>query len=476
MIEAVNHSGYLVDCGSFMNNALDEKPENGKEKESTGRDDSYSYDYADGEIVIHAWNGLSDINGANVFLGREYGGDYYLFYSQLPVEEHGLKGVFHNYRHKIDFLIKKYKENIKYYEAVFEFEELQYFCPSSDVVRLDQDNNVLFLNSPNVIKSFTVNIDSIQCNVSITIRTAGKHGLSHVNMETITELRILFPETSDLLFLKDVYLTVDSLFAFVCNRRNTTCLSMKLIGNHPSRILKKGEIIDIVSSGESEAFFFDRYREESEGMSVISKTWEQSGFLKHLDKLFEMVASDISGDEDKGTISISSIHPSIKRRNLIDLQQSLQITGAFEFYVRTYLPPMAEEKEHHRKMRGKLETIYDESSGKLKKLAKDIMDNLVREPALEVKVVKVYKGYKDWKSLKTCFSDEWFTETDVMQLSNEVNQWRNELAHSKREYSPTQETIRAIRLLEHMNYAIVLREIGYQDEEIKNLLFATLKR
>ena len=190
-----------------------------------------------------------------------------------------------------------------------------------------------------------------------------------------------------------------------------------------------------------------------------------------------MIADDLNKDADEGGfISIASIHPSVKRRNLIDLQQSLQITGAFEFYVRQYLPNMAVEKDYHIIMKMLLNELASKQKGKLKELAKSLAKNVVREPALEDKVWKAYKGFDNWSPLKPCLSEEWFLKDEIKKLAHEVNQWRNELAHSKRSYEPKIDTIRAVRLLEHMNYAIVLRELGYGDSEIKELLGAILIR
>lgn len=61
--------------------------------------------------------------------------------------------------------------------------------------------------------------------------------------------------------------------------------------------------------------------------------------------------------------------------------------------------------------------------------------------------------------LKTILS-EYFGE-DISELASVANQWRNELAHEKREYEPDHKVISAIRLVEHLNYCIVLRQAGY---------------
>ena len=71
---------------------------------------------------------------------------------------------------------------------------------------------------------------------------------------------------------------------------------------------------------------------------------------------------------------------------------------------------------------------------------------------------------------------KWFYEKDVNVLAEEINIWRNELAHEKRTYIPNENTLTAVRFLEHLNYAIVLRNIGYDDNEIKELLKCILTK
>lgn len=199
--------------------------------------------------------------------------------------------------------------------------------------------------------------------------------------------------------------------------------------------------------------------------------------LKHIDSLFNIVAEDISGKlNEGGNISISSIHPSTKRRNLIDLQQSVQIISAFEFYARRYYKDMISEKNHHIIMKMILEEIQGKTKGKMKELAKNMSDNVVREPALKDKVWKIYKGYEGHTPIKNCLSEEWFKSDEIQMLAKEANDWRNELAHSKRSHKPSINTIMAVRMIEHFNYAIILRKIGFDDEEILNLLGAILKR
>ncbi|WP_139225881.1 hypothetical protein [Oribacterium sp. WCC10] len=73
-------------------------------------------------------------------------------------------------------------------------------------------------------------------------------------------------------------------------------------------------------------------------------------------------------------------------------------------------------------------------------------------------------------------SEDWFKPEDIEILAEAANTWRNELAHEKREYHPDIKAVKSIRLVEHLNYAIVLRELGYEDAEIQKLLDQALIR
>ena len=84
------------------------------------------------------------------------------------------------------------------------------------------------------------------------------------------------------------------------------------------------------------------------------------------------------------------------------------------------------------------------------------------------------EGYDGWAPIKPVLRD-WFG-SDYIALTKVANDWRNELAHEKRSYEPDENTVMAIRLVEHLNYSIVLRIAGYSDEEISAILENTLAR
>ena len=87
---------------------------------------------------------------------------------------------------------------------------------------------------------------------------------------------------------------------------------------------------------------------------------------------------------------------------------------------------------------------------------------------------KVIDGYDGWSPVKPILKD-WFGN-DYELLMKAANDWRNELAHEKRSYEPDLNTVKAVRLVEHLNYCIVLRKAGYNDDEISAILECTLAR
>lgn len=459
MLEEQNHSGYIKinpEC------EIDSPCDNTAKSKKPITPNYYAYDFRYGQIIIHGQDGISLLNGSKVIIGTGYNNTTYLFFLSTPIN---ILYDFIDYSQEVDFVVKSYGFCSTYSSVRFSFDELSYFYPATSIIKTVSNNKVVVEKDDASISSFNIRIDDTLCQVDLCFDIEKEMSMIPPMIIAKTIIKISFPSTDDFGFLKKLYLIVDSAFSFLCNRRNTKCLSMQLSGEYPIKSIKGDRIIPC----ESEVFFFDKYRENAEDQKTIRKVQEVYFMADHLDKLFQIIAQDFSDDEaNNGQISISSIHPSTQKRKLIDLQQTLHITAAFEFYVRKYLPSMIVEKEHHIKMREYLEDIVNKSNDsnrKLKKLAKSLMRFITIE-SLKEKVLNVYEGYDEWDGLKSCISEEWYKKEEIEELAKEINNWRNELAHENRLYTPTIKTIRAVRLLEHMNYAIVLRQIGCTDEEI----------
>lgn len=457
MHEKINHGGYIKPKGH--------KP--------------FSYELKDGKITLHLQENVSELDESEVILAESYDNRQYAIFPEVPTDIGNLHIFPQNYSFGVDWIIEDFRVGSMFYQADFSFAELQYFCPSAAVVDYDNDT-VTFKRTPKEIKSFSFEYLGRKCSAEFNVSSTGSLGLSNSNARADSHLLINFEKTGDANFIFGIYKLVDSVFAFICNRRNTDCVSMILRGEYPDKGLLGNKIVDKISCRKSTAYFYDKYREPIESNKIISKTFNVTHFIDHIDSLFQMVAIDLENgsDPDKASISISSMHASVKRKNLIDLEQSLQITGAFEFYVRKYLPSMKTEKTWH----SVIIMVLDQFSqcklfnSDARRELKSLGDHVVTEPSLEGKIVKAYKGYNEdkeanqWKALKPCINEDIFNPEEIPKLAREANLWRNELAHSKRSYAPNEDTIRAVRLMERLNYAIVMRQLGYNDDEIKELI------
>ena len=444
----INHSGYInINSGKYI-----------------------AYDLIDGYIKIHTNEYISKLENKTLIFTTSFDKGQFLLCTRLPINIGNYLFV-KNYKHPINCVIKHFQAGAKFTKAIFSFSELQCLCPSVGIISELSQEEALVSRKPKTVKAFEMMVDNVLCKLEFVVSSKVSYSLGRGSLETFSEIVISFEETFDLRFLYKIYLIVDSVFAFIYNRKNTACIKMSVFGQYPSGMSDNCEM----EPCKSDIYYIYEYREEPEEEKHSIQLINSSKFFQHIDVLFKMVAEDITTDKDESVnISISSIHPSLKRRRLIDLQQSLHITAAFEFYVRRYLPDMVEEKEYHVALKRALQDFADANSGKTRKLAKSLINHVVSEPSLSDKILKAYNGFSTWKPLKACISPKWFKEDEIKLLAEEANLWRNELAHEKRTYIPSVKTIRAIRLVEHLNYAIVLRQLGYDDSEIEHLLEFTL--
>ncbi|WP_289302246.1 HEPN domain-containing protein [Sporofaciens musculi] len=372
----------------------------------------------------------------------------------------------------VEYFIEDYKENSKYTEMRLQFPELNYFIPSTGRVTVSEEE-IAFSRIKAIVYSFDVKYCDTIVSISFDVKM-NAHKKVKAIAETISEVTLKFPETDDLEYLTDLYFSVKNFFAFVCNRQNIGLRNAMLIGNYPQKVIRKGNVVNRIGSTNQKIFFSQKYLEPLENEKNVEKTPNGGLFYDKIKELFQLFFRE--KEEDLAIIDIGSIHSSFKYRNLIDLEQSLSITATFEYYVRTMLPEISSQDtvEFYNDIKDLVDGYIKTAKGKKKKKAKRFKNSLRPQVALEEKIIKLYEGYSNWSPLKSIFS-QWFGD-DISTLACAANLWRNELAHGKREYRPDEKVIDAVHLVEHINYAIVLRHAGYSDEQIKSILSDILIR
>lgn len=449
-----------------------------------GSDVPFSFEREKELLTVYVGlNGIEIPKGLDVIVGQKFGmltGGRTLYKLSVPLSNDCIVFVDGQPRNVascnqirgVEYFLEDYEMGSKYTEMRLQFPELDYFLPSIGKAKC-VDSDIVFSRVRDAIYSFDINYRDAIISVSFD-RRAEAHSNVKTTAETISEVVLRFPETDDLEYINDLYITVRSFFAFICNRQNIGLRSAILIGNYPKKRIKGKEVVDEPGYTKQKLFLSQKYLEPMEDMKQIKKVPNGALFAGKLKELLQLFFEEKDGEI--AVVNGSGIHPSFKYRNLIDLEQSLHITAAFEYYVRTLLPEISSQetldfvKDIEALVDGYIETV----TGKKKKKARDFKKSLKPQISLEDKVLKVFGGYLTWQPLASILS-EWFGD-DISELANAANLWRNELAHEKREYNPDVNVVHAIRLVEHMNYCIVLRCAGYSDEEIKFIISEVLTR
>lgn len=362
----------------------------------------------------------------------------------------------HTSNYEVDWYIDNYDSRMSFTELSFNFDELNYFIPA--VVEIPKDDSAYhFPKGEKDISKFTFLLDGKRVTFKLLTYTRGTIGISS-GLQRISELSLSFKGTKDPEFLYKLYLIIADIFSFVCNRRNLTLCSAKVEGY-------LGKTNSKENKASSSFFALEKYKDPVEESKIISTTVNYRYLKTHFAGLVRLIASNYDSRTD-GRVSVHGIHPSTFRRNLIDLRQALNITSAFEFHVRKLLPDIvsAGTKDTYDEVKALIIDKYIPSvTGKKKKIANDIIRHLEPPVSLEDKIKKAITGYDGWKSFEDVVN-RFFPDWD--NLAHIANEWRNEVAHEKRKATPSSKTISAIRLVELLNYCIILRTSGFANKSI----------
>lgn len=369
----------------------------------------------------------------------------------------------------VDYYIEDYEENTLYNQMKFCFKELDYFIPSRNAVLYNPHTNYCVLQEDEIEK---FDFEFKGKNISFILKiSTNQLNNQKCTIETESSLILKFEDTDDLEFILELYYKIRGFFTFICNRQNININGATLYGKRKINVTSKN-----IDNWDKEKTFssvqilnvVDKYSEEIENEKTIQQTVRYKTLKTHFPELFQLIIND--------TISLQSIHTSNKAKNLIDLKQSLQITAAFEYYQRNLLPEISsnDSLKLYENIKEIIYSFAEKLPSKEKSKAKNIAKKIMPLVSLQAKIEKTYSGYENWSSLNIIL-DEWYGK-EYKQLADVANKWRNELAHEKREFEPSFDVVKAIRLVEHINYCIVLRTAGFSDDEIKEYIGKVLKR
>lgn len=438
----------------------------------------FSYDVENEKITVFAGTSPIEITeGTDTIIGQPFemfAGSCSLYKLSVPlsnccttIENEKVKqfaGI--DQIRPVEYVIKNYHKNSKYTEMKLQFPELDYFIPSVSRTNFSE-KEITFSRLKDIVDEFEVQYYGTTVSISFCLKVQMTTSVKAI-AKTISEIDVKFPETDDLNYIINLYNNLRCFFSFVCNRLNIGLRSATLIGTYPQKTLSENKVVDKNAYTEQDLIISQKFLEPLEDNKSISKTLSYNFFKSNLKELFQLFFEKTS--EDTVIVNNGSLHHSLKYRNLIDLEQSLHITATFEYYMRTLLPEISSQLtiDFYDEIKSLVANYAETAEGKKKKKANDLLKSLTPSIPLSEKIKKVYDGYSNWNPLKPILSER-FGE-DISELTTTANSWRNELAHEKRIFKPNKDVVYAIRLIEHINYCIVLRKAGYDDNEIKLII------
>lgn len=386
---------------------------------------------------------------------------YYLMHLFQPLSIYDRLPFPHTANYDVNWFISNYDPNVSFNQLSFRFDELDFFtCAFLDIK--NDDTEFAVQKDKKSLERFSFLMDGKRVTVELITCFEATNRIPP-GVQRISQLSLSFGKTKDLDFLNKLYWIVADTFSFLCNRRNLSLNYAILEGTTPHSQGKSTSTLYVV----------DKYKEPNEGIEGISKTIHHAILKPHFAGLVKLIASNYDS-KTEGKVSVRGIHPSFFKRNLIDLQQSLNITSAFEFHSRVLMPEISSEEtiDVYNEIKKIIENQYIETAtGKKKKVAKDIVKKLNPMLSLGDKIKKAISGYGEWESLESVINRAY---PNWEELADVANEWRNEIAHEKRKAIPTSNTIAAIRLVELLNYSLILRAAGFPNKSISKIVFKIL--
>ena len=311
-------------------------------------------------------------------------------------------------------------------KMIFRFDELDHFVPSCNLLEYNNTTHQAAFDRYSEVKKFDITISGHDVKLILSLNLFW-YMTSVSNAETHSHITFEFSETSDTDFLMDLYYIIYELFCFIYNRRNISLKGAYLLPEKYNATLDKNPMLCVI----------DHFRQEQDTKKRINHPCLCNLFLDSFEDLLQLFID--------GKQITDSIHLSSKYANLIDKRLYLPISSAFEYLFRS-------------------------SSGFNSQINHGNLDSC----ELAVKIRKVYDDSDGYTGLNRILS-EWFGK-DIKILAQVANDWRNEYAHEKRANTPSLDVIKSARLLEHINYAMILRQAGYSDDCIKEILSTVLYR
>ncbi|MFU2205126.1 hypothetical protein [Streptococcus pluranimalium] len=262
-----------------------------------------------------------------------------------------------------------------------------------------------------------------------------------------------FEETQDYSFVRELYRIAKEFIQFLCNRRNVNFTDIRLSNNQG----KVGEFNVIEESIEIEMkplkdgrYIQQKYIVGYEG-KILDDIAENNLYLRHLGKSF-------------------------RDSRIIDAASFVLRTAAFEWEFSRIFSEDEWKSEQRKKLEEEaskeLERLIENSTGKLKKIYKDLKKSVVSYLSLSQKIGQIFEEYG--ASLLNLFGQSIYKLNNISynhsEIAERIGKQRNNFAHGNLDKEFINESLLDVVFLEQIVLAMQLQYFGIDEIETQKII------
>ena len=354
----------------------------------------------------------------------------------------------------------------------FTGKEVDYFFPYGAGVYEFKENkleNIRFpANTKDITKSFSFKSDTTEFSCSLEIWQTTD---SLKSIKGFPCFFISFPASADFAFVESSYRLVRSFFQYICNRKNIYFDNIELYGiienDKRTRVAKMCFPEDVYAKPEPD--------------EVLKKTITYPYLESHIGEIFKALLEEI--------IPFYNIPLDSESRRIINYEKFISNLSVFEWTYRLNFEDVISEKRKvaittvlaDLQEMGTQKEYGGKKKEELNQITKYLTERLEQSnTSLSVKIKNSLDGTKEILEvfIKHIYSinDREFSENHHQVIADYVSQQRNDFAHGNFAKEYNYDALFDLMIIEWLNYSLLLRCIGYSDDEIFNIINCIFNR
>jgi hypothetical protein len=439
-----------------------------------------SYNFIDSELTVYSANTIPldqiqavyclDIKCKTDYLvgiDNEKRNTIVFFVDRIPYEDNQLAWTSSTV--KVYYYIDLDHDSLQFDRLNFRFPELNYFYSINHGIRRqvnvkDSSVSVSTLPFEKTERKFNFSFEKKEIICSIGVLSTF-YGLSKSPIILESTLICKFEQTDSVDFLISIYNIILNLFFFLCYRKNISIETIQISG-----LNSKGERITV-----GYLHFITDQSVDAETEKTMMRTVEYRLFQRNLSELMQLIAND--------RLYTQHIPETKSDSNRITPAKFILITAAFEWNANDFFKiPLSPKREQVKS--DVLESIrkipvekgYNRSLKDKLKFYVSLVSNI--EVNLSEKIVFALRELKQILDpfIQSLYKLNGLSVDTYEKMGDRIQAQRNGYAHGDMSKEFDSMVILDIIILEWVNYGIVLKSVGYNDDDIFNIINSIFSR